>query len=84
MNRALRGLTPLILVVAPTHIARAQDGTWALTNAKIETVTRGTIDKGTILIRRGLIEAVGPNVTVPPDARVLDLAGRVVRRGSLT
>lgn len=81
MKRVLRGLTPLILVSAATTIARAQDGTWALTNAKIETVTRGTIDKGTILIRRGLIEAVGPNVTVPPDARVLDLSGRVVTPG---
>lgn len=81
MKRVLRGLTPLILVAATTHIARAQDGTWALTNAKIETITRGTIDKGTILIRRGLIEAVGPNVTVPPDARVLDLSGRVVTPG---
>jgi imidazolonepropionase-like amidohydrolase len=81
MKRVLRGLTPFVLVAAASQLSRAQDGTWALTNAKIETVTRGTIAKGTILIRRGLIEAVGPEVTVPPDARVLDLAGRVVSPG---
>jgi len=59
----------------------AQDGTWALTNARIETVTRGTIEKGTIVIRNGLIEAVGANVTPPTDARVVDLSGRTVYPG---
>lgn len=81
MNRVLRGLAPLILVAGTAPLARAQSGTWALTNAKIETVTRGTIDKGTIVIRNGLIDAVGATVAVPPDARVLDLAGRVVSPG---
>jgi imidazolonepropionase-like amidohydrolase len=83
MNRVLRGLAPLILVAGaiPFAHAQAQSGPWALTNAKIETVTRGTIDKGTIVIRNGLIEAVGATVTVPPDARVLDLTGRVVSPG---
>src|ERR1043166_2769426 len=61
----------------------AQSDTWALTNARIQTVTRGVIEKGTILIRKGLIEAVGPAVAVPPDARVLDLAGKTVSPGLL-
>ena len=60
---------------------QAQSGAWALTNAKIETVTRGTITRGTIVIRDGLIEAVGPNVAIPPDARVMDLANRTVYPG---
>jgi imidazolonepropionase-like amidohydrolase len=61
----------------------AQSDTWALTNARIQTVTRGVIDKGTIIIRKGLIEAVGPTVAVPADARVLDLSGRTVSPGLL-
>jgi imidazolonepropionase-like amidohydrolase len=81
MIRVLRGLTPCILVATAAQSALSQDATWALTNAKIETVTRGTIAKGTIVIRRGLIEAVGADVAVPPDARVLDLNGRVVAPG---
>ncbi|MGQ0538960.1 MAG: amidohydrolase family protein [Gemmatimonadaceae bacterium] len=81
MTRAVRGLTPLILVATLTQPAAAQGGTWALTNARIETVTRGTIEKGTIVIRDGLIEAVGPNVSIPADARVLDLSGRVITPG---
>ena len=61
--------------------ASAQSDTWALTNARIQTVTRGVIDKGTLIIRNGLIEALGTNVPVPPDARVLDLAGKTVSPG---
>ena len=64
-----------------SRAVQAQDGTWALTNARIETVTRGTIQKGTIVIRNGLIEAVGTNVTPPSDARVVDLTGRTVYPG---
>ncbi len=61
--------------------APAQTGTWALTNVRIETVTKGTIEKGTIVIRDGLIESVGANVTPPGDARVVDLTGRTVYPG---
>ena len=76
-------LVPLGIVVAvarPTPSA-AQDGPWAPTNARIETVSRGVIERGTILIRNGVISAVGPAVTVPADARVMDLAGRTVSPG---
>lgn len=61
--------------------ATAQELPWALTNARIETVGRGTIEKGTIVIRDGLIAAVGADVRVPPDARVVDLTGRTVYPG---
>ena len=61
--------------------APATGGTWALTNVRIETVTKGTIEKGTIVIRDGIIQAVGTNVTPPGDARVVDLAGRTVYPG---
>lgn len=54
---------------------------WALTNARIETVTRGTVERGTIVIRDGLIQAVGANVAIPADARVVDLAGKRVYPG---
>lgn len=62
-------------------VCLAQDGTWALTNARIETVTRGVIERGTIVIRDGLIEAVGADVRPPADARIVDLAGKRVYPG---
>jgi imidazolonepropionase-like amidohydrolase len=59
----------------------AESATWALTNARIETVTRGTIERGTVVIRDGIIEAVGANVTPPADARVVDLTGKTLYPG---
>jgi imidazolonepropionase-like amidohydrolase len=67
-----------LLLAAP---CRAQEGTWALTNARIETVTKGVIERGTIVVRDGLIQAVGADVVPPTDARVLDLTGRTVYPG---
>jgi len=75
---SLAAILPLSL--AP-RIAVAQSDTWALTNARIQTVTKGVIEKGTIIVRKGLIEAVGPNLTIPLDARVIDLAGKTVSPG---
>jgi imidazolonepropionase-like amidohydrolase len=72
------------LVVLPAtagRAAHAQEGPWALTNARIETVTHGVIARGTIVIRNGLITAVGADVTAPPEVRVLDLGGRTVSPG---
>ena len=74
-------LAVAIGVLAAAPAAAAQTGAWALTNARIETVTRGTIDRGTIVIRDGIIEAVGAGIPTPPDARVVDLANRTVYPG---
>ena len=79
--RALLVAFPIVAAAAATTSAGAQDGPWALTNARIETVSRGVIERGTIVIRNGVISAVGPAVTVPADARVMDLAGRTVSPG---
>jgi imidazolonepropionase-like amidohydrolase len=68
-------LASFLAVAAP---ARAQGGPWVLTNVRIETVTRGVIERGTVVIRDGLIAAVGADVPAPADARVLDLAGKTV------
>ena len=62
-------------------IGAAQEATWALTNARIETVTRGVIERGPVVIRDGLIEAVGADVRPPADARIVDLAGKRVFPG---
>jgi len=53
----------------------------AVTNGKVLTITQGTFDPGTVLIDNGKIIAVGPNLTVPPDAEVYDAAGKVVMPG---
>ena len=53
----------------------------ALTNARIVTAPGKTIEKGTILIRDGVIVAAGADVKVPADARLWDLAGKTIYPG---
>ena len=78
----MRLSTQLVIAgLALPCLAAAQEGTWALTNARIETVTRGVIERGTVVIRDGLIEAVGADVRPPADARIVDLAGKRVFPG---
>ena len=53
----------------------------ALTNARIVTAPGKTIEKGTVLIRDGLIVEAGPDVKIPGDARVWDLTGKTIYPG---
>lgn len=55
----------------------------ALTNARIIPVAGAEIGKGTVLISRGKIAAVGESVEVPFDAKVIDLTGKVVMPGMI-
>ena len=53
----------------------------ALTNARIHTVASAVIERGTIVIADGKITAVGADVTVPANAKTIDVAGKVVTPG---
>ena len=55
--------------------------TYAITNARIVTVSGPIVERGTVVIRNGLIAAAGPNISVPPDARVIDGTGLTVYPG---
>jgi len=50
-------------------------------NATILTVTHGTIENGSILIRDGKIAAVGADIEVPRGAHVIDATGKYVTPG---
>jgi imidazolonepropionase-like amidohydrolase len=54
---------------------------YAITNARIVTVSGPVIERGTVVIRDGLIAAVGAGVNAPPDARTIDGAGLTVYPG---
>lgn len=53
----------------------------AVKGARVITLSGEEIPKGTIVIKDGRIEAVGADVEIPWDARVLDAAGKVVLPG---
>jgi imidazolonepropionase-like amidohydrolase len=70
-------------VFAPTiRRAAAFDGdAYAIKGGTVVTVTGATIQKGTVIIRNGLIEAVGADIPIPGDARVVDATGMTVYPG---
>lgn len=55
--------------------------TFAITNVKIVTVSGATIEKGTVVVRDGLIDAVGETAKIPADARVFNATGLTVYPG---
>lgn len=58
-------------------------GTYAITNAKIVTVSGPEIARGTVVISDGKIAAVGANVSVPAGARAIDATGLTVYPGMM-
>lgn len=55
--------------------------TYAITNARVVTVSGETIEKGTVVVRNGLIEAVGAAAKAPADAQIFDGTGLTVYPG---
>ena len=73
-----------LFVAFVCSIANAQRSaidTYAITNARIVTVSGSVIERGTVVVRNGLIAAAGANVSAPPDARVIDGSGLTVYPG---
>ena len=90
-SRGVRISLPLALLAvtvgtaspAPAQLAsqRSIPTTYAITNAKIVPVGAPAIAKGTVVIRNGLIAAVGATVSAPADARIIDGSGLTVYPG---
>ncbi len=80
----LLALVPMfIMAQEDDQVLKARGGKFALTNAKIYTVTNGVIENGTLLINNGVIEAVGANVRIPADAEVIDVNGKEIYPGMI-
>ena len=83
----MRFLLPALalLAAAPTFAQgleyRTQAGTFALTDCRIETVTRGAIESGTVVIEDGRIAAVGADAAVPGGAVRVPCNGGTVYPG---
>lgn len=75
------GLAFVLASPAPAQHPVVAPSTWAITGARIEPVSGPTIAKGTVVIRDGLIAAVGANVKPPADARIIDGTGLTVYPG---
>ncbi len=74
--RTTAALAALLFAAAP---AAAQDV--AIRNATVLTITNGTIEGGTVLVRGGKIAAVGRDVAIPAGIHVIDGTGMYVMPG---
>ncbi|MCF1751501.1 amidohydrolase family protein [Mariniradius sediminis] len=50
---------------------RRVTGTYAIQNATVTTAPGKTLSKATILIKNGIIESVGTNISIPKDAQLI-------------
>jgi hypothetical protein len=74
----MRSLVALVLITGSSTAAPPL----AIRNATVETLSAaGRIDKATIVVRDGKIEAVGKAVAIPDDASVIDAAGGTIMPG---
>lgn len=72
---------PLLHAQLGVQTERNVPGVYAITNARIVPVSGPVIERGTLVVRNGLIAAVGTNVRVPADARTIDGTGLSVYPG---
>ena len=75
----MRALIIAVILAAAATTVFSQ--TIAITNGKIYPVSGPPINNGTVLIRDGMIVAVGAQVTVPAGAQTIDARGKVVTPG---
>src|SRR5687767_482302 len=94
MKHTYRFLTALGMTLVLPRVSNAQlgshnpmpgpRGAYAITNARIVTVTGPEIARGTVVIGAdGRIAAVGANVAVPSGARTIDANGLTVYPGMM-
>lgn len=72
-----------MVCLATAQIPSAETGTFALTNATIQTVTKGTIQNGTLIITDGKISDLGTNVSIPAGAKTIDCSGLTIYPGMI-
>ena len=89
----MKRLCTIVLIIAATaNPAKAQTApttglrentptVHAFTNARIVVAPGKTITQGTLVVRNGVIEAVGENVAPPADARLWDMKGLTLYPG---
>lgn len=74
-------LLGLFYLANPARAQAQNPTTYAITHAKIFTVSGSPIDDGTLVIKDGKIAAVGADAAVPAGAKVIDAKGLQVYPG---
>ncbi len=77
---ALAVLLTLSIATATSHGAGGAE-VYALVGGRVITVAGSVLEDGTVVLRDGLIEAVGSGIRPPADARVIDVKGLTLTPG---
>ena len=81
------GLLAIALVVSLVCVGQSAVATpqrrsaYAITGATVVTSPGNVVENATVVLRNGLVEAVGTGVSAPADARVIDASGMTVYAG---
>ncbi|MBL8149218.1 MAG: amidohydrolase, partial [Blastocatellia bacterium] len=71
----------LLFALTFTNVFAQNSRATLIKDATVITITKGTIEKGSILIKDGKIAAVGKELAVPSDVQIIDAAGMYVMPG---
>ncbi|HTE18080.1 MAG TPA: hypothetical protein VK689_06830, partial [Armatimonadota bacterium] len=83
MRRALLSYSVALALIGALILrpASAQGETWIIRNARVVPVSGPALERGSVVVRDGLIAEVGAEVAVPPGAKELDGQGLNVYPG---
>lgn len=73
--------TFFLSILLPATAFSAVPGVYAITGGRVHRVSGPPLESATVIIRNGLIEQVGTNITPPIDATVIDAKGEHVYPG---
>ncbi|HEY8551184.1 MAG TPA: amidohydrolase family protein [Vicinamibacterales bacterium] len=77
----LLGVAALVTAASGLAAIAREPGVYAIQHARIVPASGPPVDRGTVVIARGVIQAVGADVTVPPEAWIIDGQGLTVYPG---
>lgn len=78
---AFRRFVAFAVLLLPLLAHADAPGVYAITGGTVHPVSGAAIPNGTVVIRGGLIEAVGANVPIPADATIVDATGAHIYPG---
>jgi imidazolonepropionase-like amidohydrolase len=81
LTQILRCVLCVLIAAATTTAAQSTKSVYAVKDAKVYTVSGAVLAKGTVVIRNGLIESVGTQIAIPPEATVIEGNGLTVFPG---
>ncbi len=76
-----RRLVAFLVLLVPLVLHADAPGVYAITGGTVHPASGPEIANGVVIIRNGLIEAVGATVAIPRDATVIDVHGAHVYPG---